>query len=141
LLFGRGEPPVPAERQARDPLEVEVAFSLQSCVAMSRMLRALPQPEMIAQIVRFKSGLSDEQVLRMYEARAPWYRAMRGVRQKYYLRFPETGEHGAIYLWESEAGLKEFRESELGRTISTAYRIQGASDMRMAQVVLTLHPD
>jgi heme-degrading monooxygenase HmoA len=96
---------------------------------------------MIAQIIRFKSGLSDEQVLRMYEARAPWYRALRGLRQKYYLRFPETGEHGMIYPWESEAALKEFRESELGRTISPAYRIQGASDVRMVEVVLTLHPD
>jgi len=96
---------------------------------------------MIAQIVRFKSGLSDEQVFRMYEARAPRYRSLRGLRQKYYLKFPETGEHGAVYLWESEAALKEFRKSELGRTISTTYRIQGASDVRLAEVLLTLHPD
>jgi heme-degrading monooxygenase HmoA len=78
---------------------------------------------MIVQIVRFRSGLSDEQVVKMYEARAPRYRALKGLRQKYYLRFPETGEHGAVYLWESEAALKELRESELGRTISTTYQI------------------
>jgi heme-degrading monooxygenase HmoA len=93
---------------------------------------------MIVQIVRFKSGLSDEQVLAMYESRAPRYRALKGLAQKYYLRFPETGEHGAVYLWESEAALQEFRESELGRTISTAYQVQGASDVRMAEVVMTL---
>lgn len=95
---------------------------------------------MIAQIVRFKSGLSDEQVLTMYEARAPPYRALKGLTQKYYLRSPETGEHGAVYLWESEAALKEFRESELGRTISTAYQIQGASDVQVAEIVMTLRP-
>ena len=52
----------------------------------------------------------------------------------------ETGEHGAVYLWESDAALKEFRESELGRTISTAYQIQGASDVQIAEVVMTLRP-
>jgi heme-degrading monooxygenase HmoA len=96
---------------------------------------------MIVQIVRFKSGLSDEMVLKMYEARAPQYRTLKGLRQKYYLRFPMTGEHGAVYLWESETALEEFRESGLGRSISTTYQIQGASDVRMAEVVMTLRPE
>jgi heme-degrading monooxygenase HmoA len=96
---------------------------------------------MIVQIVRLKSGLSDEQVFKMYEARAPRYRALKGLTQKYYLRYPETGEYGAVYVWESEAALKEFRESELGRTISTTYQIQGASDVQMAEVVMSLRPD
>lgn len=95
---------------------------------------------MLVQIVRFKSRLSDAQVLKMYEARAPRYRALQGLTQKFYLRFTETGEYGAVYLWESEAALKAFRESELGRTISTAYQIQGASEVQMAEVVMTLRP-
>jgi hypothetical protein len=40
---------------------------------------------MIVQITRFKSGLSDKEVLEKYEARAPQYRAIDGLRQKYYL--------------------------------------------------------
>jgi len=95
---------------------------------------------MIIQIVRFKSGLSDEQVLKIYEARAPQYRAMKELKQKYYLRFLETGEHGAVYLWESEAAMKAFRESELGQTISTAYEVQGTPDVILAEVVMTAHP-
>jgi heme-degrading monooxygenase HmoA len=85
---------------------------------------------MIVQIVRFMSGLSDEMVLEMYKARALQYGALKGLKQKYYLRFPETGEHGAVYVWESESALKEFRASELGRTISTAYKIQGSPMFR-----------
>ncbi|MEJ2697341.1 MAG: hypothetical protein P8013_11910 [Candidatus Sulfobium sp.] len=95
---------------------------------------------MIIQIVRFKSGLSDEEVVTTYEARAPRYRALKGLKQKYYLRFPGTGEHGAVYVWESEADLEEFRESELGRTISTAYKVQGSADVHTAEVVMTLRP-
>lgn len=76
----------------------------------------------------------------MYEARAPQYRAMKELKQKYYLRFLETDEHGAVYLWESEAAMKAFRESELGQTISTAYEVQGTPDVIMAEVVMTAHP-
>lgn len=96
---------------------------------------------MIIQIVRFKSGLSEADVIKTYESRAPRYRALKGLIQKYYLKFPETGEHGAVYLWESEAALKEFRESELGRTISTAYQVQGTPDIRIGELVMALRSD
>jgi heme-degrading monooxygenase HmoA len=95
---------------------------------------------MIVQIVRFKSGLSDDEVLEMYETRVPQYRSMKGLKQKYYLQFSETGEHGAVYLWESEAAMKEFRESELGQTISSAYEVQGTPEVILAEVVITAHP-
>lgn len=49
---------------------------------------------MILQIVRFQSGLTLEQILAKSEARAPQYRALKGLRQKYYLSFSDTGEYG-----------------------------------------------
>lgn len=96
---------------------------------------------MIVQIVRFKSALSAEEAQRMYEARAPQYRALPGLLQKYYLRFPTTQEYGAVYLWESESALKRFRESQLARTISSAYKVEGPTEFHVADVVMTLHPD
>jgi heme-degrading monooxygenase HmoA len=96
---------------------------------------------MIAQIVRFKTGLSREKVLEKTEERAPRYRALKGLKQKYYLSFPDTGEYGAVYLWESEAAMKEFLASDLGRTIATAYEIQGEANVRMAEVAKLLRPE
>jgi heme-degrading monooxygenase HmoA len=96
---------------------------------------------MIAQIVRFKSGMTGEQILETYKERAPRYRALKGLRQKYYLEFPDTGEHGAVYLWESETAAREFRDSELRRTIPSAYDVQGDPDIRSAEVVMLLRPD
>lgn len=93
---------------------------------------------MIVQIVRFKSRLTDAAVVDMYEARAPRYRALDGLVQKYYLRFPETGEHGAVYLWESEEALNRFRESDLAQTIPTAYQVQGKADVQVAELVMAL---
>jgi heme-degrading monooxygenase HmoA len=96
---------------------------------------------MILQIVRFKSGLSEKQALEMSEERAPNYRALQGLVQKYYVRFPETGEYAGVYLWESEKALKEFRESPLFRTISKVYQVQGEADVKTGEVVLTLRAD
>jgi heme-degrading monooxygenase HmoA len=95
----------------------------------------------VVQIACFRSGLSDKQVVGLYEERAPRYRALKGLRQKYYLRYPEMGEHGAVYVWESEADLKDFRESELGRSIASTYQVQGASQVRLAEVVLVLRSE
>jgi heme-degrading monooxygenase HmoA len=96
---------------------------------------------MIVQIVRFKSALSDEEVLERYKSRGPRYRATKGLKQKYYLKYPETGEHGAVYIWESEEAMKEFRAGELARTIPETYQVQGTSDRTTAEVVLVLRPD
>lgn len=94
---------------------------------------------MIIQIVRFKSGLPDHRVLELYEARAPRYRELKGLQQKYYLKF-ETGEHGAVYVWESKADMETFRESDLGRTISAAYEVQGAPETMTGELVFALRP-
>jgi heme-degrading monooxygenase HmoA len=96
---------------------------------------------MIVQIVRFRSGLPEDRVVETYRGRAPQYRAVPGLIQKYYLRFPETGEHGAVYLWESENALEQFRASELSRTIPSAYRIDGTPNVHIAEVVMALRPD
>lgn len=95
---------------------------------------------MLAQVVRFKSGLSDEEILETYALRASRYRKVQGLIQKYYMRFPGTDEYGAVYLWDSEDDLRRFRESDLARTIPEAYRVQGAPDVQVAEVVMVLHP-
>lgn len=95
---------------------------------------------MIVQIVRFKSGLTHEQLMKIAEERAPQYRALKGLVQKYYLKCEGAGEYGAVYLWESEAALNEFRESELFRTIPAAYQAQGQPEVQTAELVMTLRP-
>jgi len=95
---------------------------------------------MIVQIVRFKSRMTDEEVQKTYEDRSPRYRTLPGLVQKYYLTFPETKEHGAVYVWRSEKDIEEFRKSDLSRTIPTAYQVQGSPDVRLADVVMTLRP-
>jgi hypothetical protein len=96
--------------------------------------------EVLVQIVRYRSRLTDEDVLATVESRAPEYLAVPGLLQKYYLRFPEAGEHGGVYLWASTESFHGFRESELARTIPDAYRVEGPPYVQLADVSKVLYP-
>ena len=95
---------------------------------------------MIVRLVKFKSALSDSEVLRVCEQRAPQYRKLRGLVQKYYIKDNQTGEHGAVYLWDSTQSMQEFLQSELCRTIPEAYRIVGQAKVEILDVFFTLRP-
>jgi heme-degrading monooxygenase HmoA len=90
----------------------------------------------IVSLVRFRSKLSDDEVRAMFEERSHRYRDIPGLIEKLYLYFHESGEFGAVYLWNSEEDLMRFRESELARTIPTAYRVEGTPSFELADVCL-----
>ncbi len=96
---------------------------------------------MIVQFVKFKSDLSDDEVRRTIEERLPQYRALPGLLQKYYVRESETGEYAGIYFWDSEESMREFQQSELARSIPSAYKAVGQSRVETFETVLTLRPE
>jgi heme-degrading monooxygenase HmoA len=93
---------------------------------------------MIVQVVKFKTGLSDEEVAQTIAERAPQYEALPGLRQKLYIKEQATREYGGIYLWEDEDSMREFRESELAATIPEAYRVEGEPRIEVFEVVSVL---
>jgi len=96
---------------------------------------------MTALIVKFKSQLSMEELLRISEERIDRYRALDGLLQKYYLEYQEKNHYGAVYIWESEEDIKAFRASDLYRTIPEAYQLEGDPEITMAEVAMTLRPE
>lgn len=94
---------------------------------------------MLAMIVRFKTELSREQLFEMSRDREPQYRALTGLKQKYYIQYGPS-EYGAVYIWESEADMKAFRESELARSIPTTYQVQGTPSFESGNVLMLLRP-
>lgn len=95
---------------------------------------------MIVSIVRLTFGLSDGDVQVLYEQRAERYRQLSGLVEKIYLLLRESGESGAIYVWESEEALRGFRESELAGSISGVYRVEGSPRAELVDVCLVLQP-
>ena len=96
---------------------------------------------MIISVVRFRSRLSDDDVQALFEERADRYRQVPGLVEKIYVRFRETGEYGAIYVWESEDAMLRFRETDLARTIPDAYRVETAPQVELADVCLVVQSD
>jgi len=78
---------------------------------------------MILQIVKLKTELSEEELLEIARERAPEFRALQGLVQKYYFRGEGPGEFGGAYVWDSSESLAAFRSSELASTIAEAYRV------------------
>jgi heme-degrading monooxygenase HmoA len=95
---------------------------------------------MIVSLVRFTSSLSDDAVQATFEERADRYRGVPGLVEKVYLRFRDTGEFGAVYVWASEEDMLRFRETDLARTIPDAYRVEGTPQSEVADVCLVVQP-
>ncbi|MHA2252458.1 MAG: hypothetical protein ACXAD7_18975, partial [Candidatus Kariarchaeaceae archaeon] len=80
---------------------------------------------MFIQFVKFASNLTEDELLKKVEERKPQFEHLAGLRQKYYVREPATGEYGGIYVWESKEAMLEFQQSELAKSIIAAYEVNG----------------
>lgn len=88
----------------------------------------------VALLVRFRSALPAEEVMRVARNRLPEFRALRGLRQKYYLHEVDAGEYAGFYLWDSPGDLEEFDASALRATIAEAYRVVGSPRVEVYSV-------
>ena len=93
---------------------------------------------MIVQFVKFPSTLSEEEVRRTMEERAPQFRALPGLLQKYYGRERGTGEFCGIYIWDSEESLAAFRASQLARRLPDANRVARQPRIEVFDVLFPL---
>jgi len=60
--------------------------------------------------------------------------------QKIYGQDEQTGEICGIYFFEDHKALADFRETELARTIPTAYDVEQIK-MEVYEVLYPLHPE
>jgi hypothetical protein len=73
--------------------------------------------------VRAKSGLDEKELERRLLERRPRFLEVPGLVQKIYGRDAVTGAVCGIYFFESQSALAAFRETELAKTIPTAYEV------------------
>jgi hypothetical protein len=92
-------------------------------------------------LVRFRTPLSLEEVMKVAIERAAEFRALRGLKQKYYLEDAATGEVAGLYLWDSPRALAEYRESALRASIASAYRTEGEPRIEVFNVLMPLRDD
>ena len=78
--------------------------------------------------VRAISSLPVDELERRLEERRPKFLDVDGLIQKIYSRDPDSGAVSGIYFFESAEALSAFRESDLAKTIPSAYEV---SDIRV----------
>ena len=79
---------------------------------------------MFIHFVRFPSRLPHEEVQRLFEERAPRYREVPGLLQKYYGYEPTSGAFCGCYVFDSEESRQAFRQRELARSIPDIYEVE-----------------
>ena len=100
----------------------------------------MSHPEVIL-LVRFKTELSFEEVSKVAVERTTEFRALEGLKQKYYLQDTSSGEYAGLYLWKSPEALAKYRDSDLRASIAKAYQVQGEPRIEIYKVVRTLRND
>jgi len=93
---------------------------------------------MVVQFIRLKSGLPEAELLKRAHDRAPRFRAVPGLLQKYYVKLGPPGEMAGIYVWDSNESLQAFKESELAKSIRQTYEVLEAPDIEILDVLFQL---
>jgi len=90
--------------------------------------------------VRIKSDVDQDELERRLLERRPQFKEVPGLIQKIYGRDDSTGDMCGIYFFEDQKALAAFRETELAKTIPTAYE---ATEVRreVYEVLYPLYPD
>ena len=81
------------------------------------------QPTVMLIVRGLKSKLSHDELEGRYKERMPQFRDVPGLLQKYYSYDSSTEEWAGIYLWESEESAAAYLESDLRKSIPSAYEL------------------
>ena len=93
---------------------------------------------MIIQIIKLKTNLLEEELLRRAKEREPQFKAIPGLLQKYYVKIGKSGQYGGIYVWDSTESLASYRESDLAASIPEVYEISEVPNIETLDVLFQL---
>jgi heme-degrading monooxygenase HmoA len=99
------------------------------------------QPETegrIIQIIKLKTSLKEDEVLKIARERVPQFKAIPGLIQKYYVKVSPPHHFAGIYIWDSMESLQAYRESELAASIPQAYKLIEAPEIEILDVMFEL---
>ena len=92
----------------------------------------------IMQIVKLKTELSEEELLKVAKEREPQFEAIPGIVQKYYIKLGEPGAYGGVYIWDSKESLLEFKKSDLAASIPKAYKVIEKPTVEIVDIMFEL---
>lgn len=100
--------------------------------------RAKKNQGMYVQVIKLKSTLSEEELLKKAKERKPQFEATAGLVQKYYVKRNNPGEYAGIYIWESQEAMAAYKTSELAAGIPAAYEISEPPSIEIMELMFKL---
>lgn len=89
-------------------------------------------------ILLFETGLKIDDLIKISNERFEKFLHVKGLLQKFYISDPNSNQVGGVYVFDSKENLVKFRESELSKSTSAAYKFLESSDVRFFNVSRTL---
>ncbi|WP_420574207.1 YdhR family protein [Kordia sp.] len=96
---------------------------------------------MILQIIKLKSDLPQDELLKRAKEREANFKSIPGLLQKYYIKTSNAGEYGGVYVWNSLQSMQAYQASDLAKSIPTAYAINEAPDVEIMDIIFKLKND
>ena len=93
---------------------------------------------MVLQIIKLKSSLQENNLIKKAKEREPQFKAIPGLLQKYYAKTAEKGTYAGVYVWDSVESLQAFRESDLAKSIPEAYELREAPHVELMDIMFQL---
>jgi hypothetical protein len=89
-------------------------------------------------VLLFETGLKIEDLIKTSNERFEKFKHVKGLLQKFYISDQNSNEIGGICVFDTKENLKAFRESELSKSISEAYKFLHPEDATFYDVSRTL---
>lgn len=93
---------------------------------------------MLIHMIKFKSALSRDEVLKVANERKPDFLDVPGLVQKYYVTLNEPDSYAGIYVWDSREAMDAYRQSDLAAGIPAAYKVVGQPEIEILDVIMPL---
>ena len=81
-------------------------------------------------VLLFETGLKINDLIKISNERFEKFLQVKGLLQKFYFSDPNSNKVGGIYVFDSKESLEAFRESELSKNTSAAYKFLKGSVVR-----------
>ena len=89
-------------------------------------------------LLLFEVGLKIEDLIKTSNERFEKFKQVKGLLQKFYISDPNSNQVGGICVFDSKENLEVFRDSELSKSTSEAYKFLKPADVKFFDVSRTL---
>lgn len=88
--------------------------------------------------MRFRSNKTEEELEKLSEAGLEKFRGLHGLSQKYYVKDPDSGVVGGVYIFHTREAAEDYVHGPIVGSVRERFGIEGDLAIEVLDVSLTL---